>query len=72
MLYNEENKELMYKWRKENKEKYNEIVRKGQAKYKSQHREEVNQKELDRYYQKKFFNVEIEIKRLSNLYKIYE
>ena len=72
MLYNQENKLKMYSWREENKEKYNEISRRGQAKYKSQRRAEINEKELNRYYQKKIFNINVEIKRLSNIYKIYE
>jgi len=72
MLYNDENKILMYKWRKENKEKYNEIARKGAAKYRAENREKIKEKELKRYYVKKFYDVNIEIKRLTNLYKIYE
>jgi hypothetical protein len=72
MLYNDENKILMYKWRKENKEKYNEIARKGAAKYRAENREKIKEKELNRYYVKKFYDVNIEIKRLTNLYKIYE
>ena len=40
MIYNEENKILMYKWRKENKEKYSVISRRSQAK----HREENSDK----------------------------
>ena len=72
MLYNDENKILMYKWRKENKEKYNKIARKGAAKYRAENREKIKEKELNRYYVKKFYDVNIEIKRLTNLYKIYE
>ena len=72
MLYNDENKILMYKWRQENKEIYNAIVRKGVAKYKAENREKIKEKELNRYYAKKFYDVNVEIKRLSNLYKIYE
>ena len=54
------------------KEKYNEISRLGQTIYREKNRDKHNEKELNRYYEKKFYNINVEIKRLSNLYKIFE
>ena len=59
MLYNDETKILMYKWRQENKEIYNAIARKGVAKYKAENREKIKEKELNRYYVKKFYDVNV-------------
>ena len=71
MLYNEKNKILMYKWRQENKEIYNDITRRSQAKYRETNRDKHNEKELNRYYNKKLCNINLEILRLTNMYNIY-
>ena len=72
MTYTLAQKQASMRWREKNKEKYNEANRRGQAKYKIGNRDKHNERELNRYYDKKFYNINVEIKRLSNLYKIFE
>ena len=72
MPYTLSQKQASMRWREKNKEKYNEANRRGQAKYKEGNRDKHNERELNRYYEKKFYNINVEIKRLSNLYKIFE
>jgi hypothetical protein len=72
MPYTLAQKQASMRWREKNKEKYNEANRRGQAKYKIGNRDKHNERELNRYYEKKFYNINVEIKRLSNLYKIFE
>ena len=72
MTYNEAKKQAIMRWRQKNKEKYNDISRLGQTIYREKNRDKHNEKELNRYYEKKFYNINVEIKRLSNLCKIFE
>jgi hypothetical protein len=57
MVYNEKIKEQHYKWRKANIEQYRDYVNKGCKKFYEQHKEELNEKSLKRYYLKKEFQV---------------
>jgi predicted phosphohydrolase len=53
MTYNENIKTSIYKWRNNNREKYNDVCRVGCRKWKEKNKDYHNKKELERYYYKK-------------------
>ena len=61
MLYNLENKTLMYKWREENKDAYRKIVREGTKKYYD------NNVEKESLRHKKAYRFKVECVRLRNI-----
>jgi hypothetical protein len=61
MAYDENIKKSIYKWRENNKDKYNNVRCVENRKWKQNNKANHNKKELDRYYFKK------ECKRLMNI-----
>lgn len=51
--YDEKSKQCTYTWRENNRERYKEIGRKGQAKYYEENKEKIRKYNLARYYAKK-------------------
>ena len=51
-LYNARTKAYMYKWRSNNKAKYNAICRKGQAKYRERNKDRINEARRLQYREK--------------------
>jgi hypothetical protein len=61
MLYNEENKNLMYKWRQKNKDAYRKVVREGFKKYYDENTEKISVRK------KKSYRFKVECERLRNI-----
>ena len=53
MVYNESIKHSIMSWREQNKDKYNEICKRGSSKYYYNNRELAKKKNLANYYLKK-------------------
>lgn len=53
MVYNQSIKQSIYNWREENRDVYNECMRRGAKKYYEKHKNDKNKKNLARYYFKK-------------------
>jgi len=53
MVYNQEAKIAHYRWRETHKDQYREYVNKSAKKHYQEHKDELRQKSLERYYLKK-------------------
>ena len=61
MVYNQDSKISHYKWRETHKDQYREYVNKSAKKHYQEHKEDLRQKALNRYYYKK------ELKEFMNI-----
>ena len=61
MRYNQETKEIIYKWRQGNQEVYRKVVREGVRRYADKNKEKIAD------YKRKFYRHKLEWDRLRNI-----